>query len=68
MKITFTLHAEYRIKKRNVTKEDVIDVIEHPDRMTKKHGVVYSEKDIGRGSIEVVCEKTESNIKVITFY
>ena len=68
MKIIFTKHAEYRIKKRNLTKQEVIDSINYPDNTIKKHGKYYFNKKLERGTIEICCEKTENNIKVITIY
>jgi hypothetical protein len=68
MDITFTCHAEFRIMKRKILAEEVIDAIKQPDITVKKHGIYYFTKNIGRGKIEAVCEKTESNINVITVY
>ena len=68
MKITFTFHAEERLKKRKLLKEEVIEAIEHPDKTIKKHGSYYYQKNLGRGIIEVVCEKTEKSLNVITLY
>lgn len=68
MNVEFTLHAEQRINKRNLSKEEIINAIKNPDKTTKKHGAVYFEKNLGNGTIEIVCERTESNIKVITLY
>lgn len=68
MEIIFTTHADYRIKKRNLTKQEVIDSINYPDKIIKKHGKYYFQKNIKRGTIEVFCERTEKHIKVITVY
>ncbi len=62
MEITFTAHAEFRIKKRKLLKEEVIDAIRYPDKTLKKHGKYYYQKKLNRGMVEVVTEKTESNI------
>ena len=68
MEFIFTIHAELRINKRRLTKEEVIDTIRHPDLTLKRHEKYYSQKNLGRGKIEVVHEKTEKYIKIITVY
>jgi hypothetical protein len=68
MKIVFTHHAELRLKKRKILREEAIEAIKFPDRTIKKYGQHYYQKQLGRGAIEVVCEKTESNINIITIY
>ena len=60
MKFIFTDHAEYRVRKRNLTKEEVIDAIKYADKTEKRHEKYYSRKDIGRGAIEVVYERTKA--------
>lgn len=68
MKIIFTSHAENRIKQRKLSNEDVFETINRPDVTIKKHEKYYFQKKVCQGIIEVVCEKTENNIKVITVY
>ena len=68
MKIFFTAHAEKRIQKREIMKEEVIQAIEQPDKTIKKHDKYYFQKRLQRGMIEVCCEKTENNINIITIY
>ncbi len=68
MQIIFTKHAEYRLEKRKILKEEVIDAIKYPDKTSKKHGLYYFQKRLDRGTIEIPCEKTETNIKIITIY
>ncbi len=68
MKLIFTLHALDRIKKRKITKEEVEESIKFPDNTEKKHGLYYAQKKIQRGKIEIVYEKKENYIKVITLY
>ena len=53
MEIVFTNHAKYRIVKRKVLKEEVIDAIKYPDKTIKKHGKYYFQKRLERGTIEV---------------
>ena len=68
MEIVFTNHARYRIEKRKILEEEVIDAIKHPDKTMKRHGKYYFQKKLERGIIEISCERTERNIKVITVY
>jgi len=68
MKIVFTAHAEQRIKKRNLLKEEIILAIEQSDKIMKKYSKYYYQKKLQRGIIEVCCEKTENNINIITVY
>jgi len=68
MEIISTLHAELRINNRNLTKEEFLDSVRFPEMTEKKHGKYYAQKNLGRGTIEIVYEKTERYIKVITVY
>ena len=68
MKIIFTLHANQRIKRRKLLNEEVTDAIKNPDKIVKKQGKFYYRKKLNRGSIEVVVEKTENNLNIITVY
>lgn len=68
MNISFTGHAKFRIEKRKLLEEEVINAILFPDKTIKKHGKYYYQKKLDRGMIEVVTEKTENNINVITIY
>ncbi len=68
MKIIFTIHALARLRKRKILQEEVIDTIKLPDKTIKKHGKYYYQKKLDRGFIEICCEKTEKNIKVVTLY
>lgn len=68
MKLVFSNHAEQRIIKRKITKEEVVETIMHPDITLKKHGKYYAQKRTQRGLIEVVYERTEKHIKIITLY
>ena len=67
MDIIFTEHAEYRIKKRKITKDEIINVIKYPEKTKKIGGEYYVQKNIGRGKVEVVYEK-DKYIKVVTVY
>jgi hypothetical protein len=68
MKIVFTRHAEERIKKRNVLKSEVTEAIKQPTLVLKKYNKYHYFKVLPRGRIEIVCEKSEKNIKIITLY
>jgi len=68
MRITFTKHAELRMIKRKILKQELIDAIKYPDKVLKKHGKYYFQKTLDRGNIEIVCQKIETNIKIITLY
>lgn len=68
MSITFTLHSKRQIQKRDLTEQEILESIKFPDKTLKKYDKYYFQKYIRRGTIEVVCEKTENNIKVITVY
>lgn len=68
MRIIFTKHAEFRLEKRKINKEDVIFAIRNPDKTIKKYGKYYIQKKIEMGTIEIVVERKESFINVITLY
>ena len=68
MEYIFEDHAGYRMKKRGLLREDVIDAIEHSDKTLKKYGKYYAQKNIGRGVIEVYHERMEKYIRIITIY
>jgi hypothetical protein len=67
VKVEYTDHAEFRIRRRKITKDEVEITIKSPEKLTKEGGRYYASKNIGRGVIEVVYEK-ETYIKVITVY
>lgn len=68
MNIVFTHHALDQMKRRKIILDEVIEAIKYPDIIQKKHGKYFYNKKLNRGIIEVCCERTESNIKVITIY
>lgn len=67
MEIVFTEHVRFRLKKRGITEDEVINTVKYPERTYKEEEEYYAQKDIGRGKIEVVYEK-EKYIKIITVY
>ena len=68
MKIILTYHALMRLNKRNIMEEEIIEAVKYPDIVIKKHYRYYYRKRLERGKIEIVCEKTERNIKILTIY
>jgi len=68
MNIIFTYHSLDQIERRGITEEEVIDAIKYSDITLKKHGKYLYRKRLNRGAIEVCCERTERDIKVITIY
>jgi len=68
MNIIFTGHAKYRIEKRKLSEEEVSNAILRPDITSKKYDKYYYQKRLQNGVIEVVCEKTEKGLNVITVY
>ncbi len=68
MKIIFTRHAELRIIKRKILKEEALEAIKNPDKTLKKHSMYYYQKRLERGTIEIVIEKTEKSLNVVTLY
>ena len=67
MDIIFTKHVKSRLKKRGISEDEVINTMKYPEKLDKKEGKYYAQKNIGRGKIEVIYEK-ESYINVITVY
>ena len=68
MRIKFTGHATRRMKKRGILKQEVIDIINYPDKITKKHGKLFYIKNTGRGEIEIATDAAGDNLKIITLY
>ena len=68
MDIIFTIHAEDQIRERGLSKQEVIDSIKRPDNIIKKHNKYYYQNRLNGGTIEIVCERIENNIKVVTVY
>ena len=57
MNIIFTEHAKARIMKRKITEQEIIDIINYPDKIDKKHEQYYFSKKLPFGTIEVCCER-----------
>ena len=68
MNIIFTKHAETRIIRRKIAKQEILNAIQFPDKTLKKYGKYYYQKKLERGIMEIVVERTEKNINIITIY
>jgi hypothetical protein len=68
MEIIFTEHAEERIKKRKITKEEILEAIKYPDNLRKEENKYYLQKNLVRAKIEIVYEKSDNYINIITIY
>jgi hypothetical protein len=68
MRIVLTHHAQERLRRRDLSEEEIIDAVKHPASTIKKYSKYFYQKKLDRGLIEVCCEKTEKNIKIITVY
>ncbi len=66
MNLIFTKHALYRIRERGFIEIEVIEAIKYPDIIIKKEDKYFFRKKNRRGTIEVICERTERDIKIIT--
>ncbi|MBI2631393.1 DUF4258 domain-containing protein [Candidatus Pacearchaeota archaeon] len=67
MHIEFTDHARERMKKRNISEDEVINTIKYPEKTEKIDGIYYVQKSLGRFTLHVVFIR-ENYIKVITLY
>ena len=68
MEITFTQHAEEQLAFRKFLKHEIIEAIKAPDIIIKKHRKHFYQKKLDRGTAEIVIEKTEKHLKVVTVY
>ena len=67
MEIIFTKHVRGRIKKRKISEDEIINTIKYAEKIDKRKGKYYAQKDIGRGKIEVVYTR-DKYIKIVTVY
>ena len=49
MEYIFTAHALFRVNRRKLSEEDVLEAIKQPDITFKKHGKYYAQKKFMRG-------------------
>ena len=62
MEISFTEHAKEMMKKRNITKEEVVSAMKYPDKTFKRRVKYFAEKYIGRAKIEAVSDISVKNL------
>jgi len=68
MQFAFTNHALERMRFRRIEQNDVLDALRFPDIIQKKEYKYLYRKRVSAGIIEIVCEKTENHLKIITVY
>ncbi len=67
MNIVFTKHTRDRMKKRNISEDEVINTIKYPEKTEKVDDVYYVYKKLDRFTLKVVYIR-ENYIKVITIH
>ncbi len=67
MDVVLSDHLKDRIRRRNITEDEVENTIKYPEKIRKIGDKHFASKNIGRGTIEVLYEK-QNYIKVITVY
>lgn len=67
MHIEFTKHARDRMKKRNISEDEVINTIKFPEKTEKVGNVYYVQKHLGRFMLRVVYIR-EKYIKVLSLH
>ena len=69
MKINFSDHALLKIKQRNLAKERVIEVVDHPERREVSYNGRYlAEKNFGKLNLRVIYKQEDRMITIITAY
>jgi len=67
MEVRFTKHIKDRMKRRQISEEEIIRAIKNSNKTSKIGKKFYAQKDIGRAKIEVVYEK-DKYINIVTAY
>ena len=67
MEVRFTKHIKDRMKRRQISEEEIISAIKNSNKTSKIGKKFYAQKDIGRAKIEVVYEK-DKYINIVTAY
>lgn len=67
MNIVFTDHAKERMKRRNISEDEVINTIKYPEKTEKTDDAYYVYKHLGRFILKVVYTR-ENYIKVLTVH
>ena len=69
MRIEYTDYAEMKTAKRELSKTDIENTLENPDKLLEgKDGRKIAQKIIGKYLLRVVFEEHQSIYKVITVY
>ena len=69
MKIEYTLYAEAKIAKRELSKADIESVLKNPGKVIDgKDGRKIAQKPVGKYILRIVFEKDGNQYKVITAY
>jgi len=68
MKVIFSKHAEQRINERAIEKQNVFDALFSSDKLVKRFEKFYAQKKFSKGIIEVVFERKEDHLIIITVY
>lgn len=68
MKIEFSDHALKRLKKRGILQIYIEEGLSHPIRVEKREGLFYAQIKIEYGIVEIVYDRRENLIKVVTLY
>lgn len=53
---------------RSLDKQEILDAITFPETVLKRFGRYHFKRTLNREVVEVVCEKTENHINVITIF
>ena len=68
MKLIFTYHAEFRMRKRGILKQDVEEALYFPNNIKKKHGIILLSKKTKHRENRDCMGKTEKDIRIINIY
>jgi hypothetical protein len=68
--LSFTFHAKKRMSERHITEEQIVNVLEKPDKETKARlrGCRHAERKLGLRNIGVVYQEGRNIIKIITVW
>ena len=68
MPLKFTKHALRRMTVRGISEEEILIAIETPEKTFKKNEKQISTRTLAQGCLEVVFEKKDNDLMVITAY
>lgn len=69
MKVEYTDYAEVKIRKRNLSKTQIENVLKNPDKIIESdEGRKIAQKVVGKYLLRVVFEDSGNAYKVITAY